>query len=64
MFLFCVCETERYIKKVAVDIYTHNEAKLWNNGGMPNSLCQKNGSLPSIPHGVNHFQRAIVPGYP
>lgn len=39
-FYLCVCETERY-KKIAIDIYTQNGAKLQNNGGMPNSLCQK-----------------------
>lgn len=42
MFLFCVCVKLKGIKKrVAIDIYTQNEAKLWDNGGMPNSLCQK-----------------------
>lgn len=43
VFILCVCETERY-KKIAIDIYTQNGAKLQapqNNGGMPNSLCQK-----------------------
>lgn len=41
VFILCVCETERYKKKVTIDIYTQNGAKLRNNGGMPNSLCQK-----------------------
>lgn len=41
----CVCVTERYFEKVAIEIYiythTQNAAQLQNNGGMPNSLCQK-----------------------
>lgn len=63
-YFFCVCVKLRGIyKKVVIDIYTKNETKLQDNRGIPNSLCQKNGLLPSIPHGVNHLQRTIMPSY-
>ena len=42
VFLFCVCVKLKDIKKNCHwYIYTQNGAKLQNNGGMPNSLCQK-----------------------